>query len=143
MRFTLRKDEKLRHKHLVEELFANGSNIYDFPLRVVYRLIDNEQLEKSFRAAIPQKLGHIQMLITIPKKKRHHAVDRVLMRRRIREAYRLNRLQLKSKIENLENAGTLSIAFIYMSDKNLPYSLIESKMQRILNKIEAQCSESL
>lgn len=141
MRFTLRKDEKLRHKRLVEDLFNHGQSIYDFPLRVVYRLIDEETLNGSFRAEVPERLGKIQMLITVPKKKRRHAVDRVLMRRRIREAYRLWRLPLKEAVENRQDAGTLSIAFVYLSDKNLPYSLIETKMQRILSKIEIRCSE--
>lgn len=135
MRYTLRKDEKLRHKRLVEDLFAEGKSLYDFPLRLTWRLIDADRLNGSFRSGIPQKVGNIQMLVTVPKKKRRHAVDRVLMRRRIREAYRLNRLPLKSVAEKLENAGTLSLAFIYISDQNLPYSLVETKMKRLLSKI--------
>ncbi len=142
MRFTLKKDEKLRHKRLVEELFSTGKSIYDFPLRAVFRIIDNKELENSFKAGIPPKVGTLQMLITVPKKKRRHAVDRVLMRRRIREAYRLNRIPLKELSESLPDKGTISIAFVYMSDKNLPYSLIENKMQKILYKIEQQCSGS-
>lgn len=137
MRLTLRKDEKLRHKRLVEDLFSHGKNLYDFPLRVVWRILDKDTLESSFRAAVPEKVGTIQMLVTIPKKKRRHAVDRVLMRRRIREAYRLNRLPLKEAATNLKNAGTLSLAFIYLSDKNLPYSIIETKMKQLLAKIES------
>lgn len=142
MRFTLKKDEKLRHKRLVEDLFSSGQSVYEFPLRAQYRLISEIELKESFRAGVPEKLGRLQMLITVPKKKRRHAVDRVLMRRRIREAYRLNRLHLKESVESRENVGTLSIAFIYLSDKNLPYALIESRIQRILAKIEKQCEKS-
>lgn len=137
MRYTLRKDEKLRHKRLVEDLFAEGNTLYEFPLRLTWRLIDTEALANSFRAEIPQKVGNIQMLVTVPKKKRRHAVDRVLMRRRIREAYRLNRLPLKAALENIDNVGTLSLAFIYISDRNLPYSLIESKMKRLLSRLHS------
>ena len=89
----------------------------------------------SFRAELPPQLGKLQMLITVPKKKRRHAVDRVLMRRRIREAYRLNRLSLKETVENIPHSGTLSLAFIYLSDTNLPYSTIEKKMRRLLSKV--------
>ena len=125
----------MRHKRLVEDLFTEGNTLYDFPLRLTWRLVDADTLANSFRAEIPQKVGNIQMLITVPKKKRRHAVDRVLMRRRIREAYRINRLPLKDLAENIPNAGTLSLAFIYISDQNLPYSLIESKMKRLLRKL--------
>lgn len=134
-KFTLRKDEKLRHSRLVENLFKEGESLYDFPLRLVWRQIDADKLADSFRADIPERLGRIQMLITVPKKKRRHAVDRVLMRRRIREAYRLNRLPLKELAAALPNAGTLSLAFIYMSDQNLPYAFVEERMQRLLARL--------
>ena len=134
-RFTLRKPEKLRHKRLVGDLFELGNSLYDFPLRLVWRFVDEETLSGSFRAELPPQLGKLQMLITVPKKKRRHAVDRVLMRRRIREAYRLNRLSLKETVENIPHAGTLSLAFIYLSDTNLPYSTIEKKMRRLLSKV--------
>ncbi len=137
-RYTLKKDEKLRHKRLVDDLFANGKTLYEFPLRLTWRVIDAEELAGSFRSDIPAKVGRIQMLVTVPKKKRRRAVDRVLMRRRIREAYRLNRVPLKDIAENIDNAGTLSLAFIYMSDKNLPYSLIEARMKRLLFKLEKE-----
>lgn len=136
MRFTLRKDEKLRHKRLVEELFSKGNSFYEFPLRLNWRMLDSETLRGSFRAELPPRLGRLQMLITVPKKKRRHAVDRVLMRRRIREAYRLNRLALKEAVESRPDTGTLSLAFIYLCDRNLPYSLIETKMIRLLKKLE-------
>ncbi|MDE6338517.1 MAG: ribonuclease P protein component [Muribaculaceae bacterium] len=138
--FTLRKPEKLRHKRLVGDLFAEGNSLYDFPLRLVWRLIDEETLRSSFRAEIPPQLGELQMLITVPKKKRRHAVDRVLMRRRIREAYRLNRLPLKETVLNLPGVGTLSLAFIYLCDQNLPYSTIEKKMRRLLAKVSDKLS---
>lgn len=138
-KFTLRKAEKLRHKRLVGDLFAEGESLYEFPLRMVWRQIDAEQLKGSFRAEIPERLGKLQMLITVPKKKRRHAVDRVLMRRRIREAYRLNRLPLREALEQKPDLGTLSLAFIYMSDENLPYSVIEKKMRRLLAKLASLC----
>lgn len=147
MRLTLRKEEKLRHKRLVEDLFNSGESFYDYPLRMVWRRLSDEELDASFRAARPERIGPVQMLITIPKRKIRHAVDRVLMRRRIREAYRLHRLPLKNSLisesssyagssaESTPQSGTLSIAFIYIADKTLPYSLIEEKMQRLLAKL--------
>ncbi len=142
VRYTLRKDEKLRHKRLVDDLFSAGNSLYDFPLRIVWRRLTPEELSASFRVEVPEKVGNIQMLITVPKKKRRHAVDRVLMRRRIREAYRLNRGSLKSYAEEDPSCGTLSLAFIYLSDKNLPYSQIEGKMIKLLGKLEKRLSSS-
>ena len=137
-RFRLRKAEKLRHRSLVDPLFKEGKTLYEFPLRLTWRALDGEALAQSFRDSLPDHIGPVQMLITVPKKKRRHAVDRVLMRRRIREAYRLNRLPLKTLIDGDDSVKTLGLAFIYLHDKNLPYSTIESKMKILLKKLSAK-----
>ena len=139
-RLTLRKGEKLRHRSLVEGLFKEGSTIYEFPLRLTWRKLDGDQLDANFRDHVPERIDSLQMLITVPKKKQRHAVDRVLMRRRIREAYRLNRLPLKEAIEADPSIRTLGMALIYLHDKNLPYSTIESKMRLLLKKLSAKIS---
>lgn len=134
VRLTLRKAEKLRHKSLVENLFKEGFSVYEFPLRMQVRALSEDELESSFRNGAPDGIAPLQMLVTVPKKKRRHAVDRVLMRRRIREAYRLGRGPLRTFLDANPPVRTLSMAFIYMCDKNLPYSTIERKMQLLLKK---------
>lgn len=134
-RLTLRKGEKLRHRTLVDSLFTKGESLYEFPFRLTFRLLSGEELENSFRTTPPSPIDPIQMLITVPKKKRRRAVDRVLLRRRIREAYRLNRLPLKDLVEALPGNNTLSMAFIYIHDKNADYALIERKMKAVLRKV--------
>lgn len=134
-RFTLRKGEKLRHRTLVEALFKEGKSIYDFPLRLTWRMIDNERLTESFRDHVPERIDSVQMLVTVPKKKRRHAVDRVLLRRRIREAYRLNRIPLLQRIDQEKNPGTLSLAFVYIDTRNASYAEIEEKMKNLLRKL--------
>lgn len=137
-RLTLRKEEKLRHKSLVDSLFREGKSAYEFPLRMTWRILTPEELEDSFKGPVPERIGKLQMLVTVPKKKRRHAVDRVLMRRRIREAYRLCRKELLGDVANLSTTGTLSMAFIYIHNENLPYSTIEKKMRALLRKIAAK-----
>lgn len=135
MRLTLRKEEKLRHRALVEGLFAEGRSIYEFPLRMVWRVLRPEELERSFKAGVPDRVGHLQMLVTVPKKKRRKAVDRVLMRRRIREAYRLNRIPLKEKVESDLSGGQLQIAFVYLATENIPYAVVEARMKILLSRL--------
>lgn len=137
-RFTLRKGEKLRHKSLVDSVFTQGNSVYDFPVRATWRFVSNEELSHTFRDRVPDRIDRLQVMLTVPKKKRRHAVDRVLMRRRMREAYRLNRLNLKKKIEAMPGAGTLSLAIVYIHNENLPYKTVESKIRSILRKIEGK-----
>lgn len=134
-RLTLGKGEKLRHRSLVDSLFKEGSSIYEFPIRLTWRAIDAKTLDNTFRDHVPPRIGSLQMLVTVPKKKRRHAVDRVLMRRRIREAYRLNRKELLADVAEKSDIRTLSMAFIYLHDKNLPYSTIERKIRLLLKKL--------
>lgn len=147
------KAERLRHKSLVERLFAQGATLYDFPLRLTYRLLTREELDNNFREETPPRIAKVQMMVTVPKKKRRHAVDRVLLRRRIREAYRLQKRELSLLLQSDENAGTLSLAFVYMHGENTDYALIERKMGKLLKKLASRlygsnttnetCKESL
>lgn len=134
------KEERLHHRSLVEGLFRHGKSFYEFPFRVNWRRMDIEEFEKNFRNSIPCGIGCLQMMVAVPKKKRRHAVDRVLLRRRIREAYRLNRLSLRDIIEESE-IRHLGLALIYTCDKNLPYSVIEEKIKTVLEKLRKKIEE--
>ena len=142
-KLNMGKPEKLRHKALIDAAFSMGKTIYDYPLRATYRILSPQEMSDSFRLDVPQAIGALQMLITVPKKKLRHAVDRVTMRRRIREAYRLNRLPLRDAIEQNPEARSISIAFIYLHDDLTSYANIERKMSNILSKIAAKVDRQL
>ena len=123
----LYKKEKLCSAVAVEQLFMRGSGAYralEYPLRAVWR--HNQRRSSD---------APIAFLITVPKKRLRHAVDRVLMRRRIREAYRLNRNAV-----NLPRDARLDLALIYVGDKPLPYASVAAAMVRLLNILsQRQC----
>ena len=129
------KEERLHHRSLVEGLFRTGKSFYEFPFRITWKKLNEEELQKNFRNNIPDAIGRLQILISVPKKKRRHAIDRVLLRRRIREAYRLNRLVLRQQIEESSDVRTLSIGMVYIHNQNLPYATIEEKIKVILEKV--------
>ena len=109
-------------------LFEQGHSSIAFPLRAVYRLHE------------PGKESPAQFLITIPKKKIRHAVDRVLLRRRTREAYRLWRRSLLYPTLLQTELGA-DIAFIYLDKEPTDYVLIEERMKQLLIRI-AQAAEA-
>jgi len=111
------KDEKLKSKKDIDALFSKGKFINAFPLRVIY-------LPK-----ITSDKALINMGVTVSKKKIKLAVNRNLIKRRIREAYRLNNIELKkSKLE-------LNLMFIYTSKQILPYKEIEAKIKVLLTRL--------
>lgn len=134
-RLTLRKSAKLRHRTLVQDLFQKGKSVYSGPLRITFRPLSQEELEASFRVRVPDQMGPIQMMITVPKKKRRLAVDRVLMRRRIREAFRLQWRPLRKMIQDDPEIRTLSLAIVYMHTENSDMGTISSAINSALSKI--------
>ena len=124
----LYKAEKLCSRTAVNQLFEQGHSAIAFPLRMVYRLHD------------PDGEASARFLITIPKKKIRHAVGRVLLRRRVREAYRLCRRTLLHPA--LEQAGLgADIAFVYLDKEPASYHTIESRLRQLLTRV-AQTAQS-
>lgn len=134
-RFTLSKADKLRHKSLIDSLFESGHSMFEYPLKLMWKVESPEEVEARFRTGIPDLTGCFQFLISVPKRKRRRAVDRVLMRRRIREAIRLNRLPLMQMLRDNPDRPMLRMAFIYIADKNIDYDVIERKVAALLNKL--------
>lgn len=117
----LYKKEKLCSVSAIDALFSpsakgdGGNNgIMAYPWRAVWREGKNGADVSRF-------------LISVPKKRLRHAVDRVTMRRRMREAYRLNRRFLGTAIAE--------IAFIYVADKLTDYARTEKSVIKILTHI--------
>lgn len=104
-----------------------------FPLRAVVAVkrCDSETCGGEVQSGIVAKF-----MITVPKKKIRTAVGRVLVRRRIREAYRLNRSILA---QALQPAGSVAeIAFLYMDTSIADYATIEASMKKLLGKVSSQ-----
>lgn len=129
------KSQRLHHRNLVNRLFEGGETKYAHPLRMTYKISTEEEILQVFSNSIPADISQLQMMVTVPKKKFRHAVDRVFLRRRIREAYRLNRAELQQAVANCQRKIYLSVSFIYIGDKKLQYADIETKMKALLNKL--------
>ena len=126
MDYKLKKEEKLCSRTAVDRLFSDGKSLMAFPLRAAYRLR-------------PRGEHPVQFLISIPKKRIRKAVGRVTLRRRVREAYRLNRRELLHG--PLEQAGWgVDIAFVYLDSSPAPYSVIDEKMRSLLSRIALAAS---
>lgn len=119
----LRKSEKLCSQTAIDALFAgNGTKgALAFPLRV------------TFRKRADNQCG-VRFFISVPKKKLRKAVQRVTMRRRIREAYRLNR-------HLLPECADVDVAFIYVAAEMMPYSRVENAIKRLMPKLSSSNDE--
>jgi ribonuclease P protein component len=126
--YSFGKQEKLKSRKLIQQLFAEGKAISAQPLRLIYT-----------RAGMvmdqPVKVG-VSASSRIFKK----AVDRNRIKRLMREAYRLNKTSL---VQHMNITGQQFAVFIIYTDKVLPeFSIINQKMQVILNKLIKATSEA-
>jgi len=123
MKLTFGKNEKLKSKKAIEALFSEGQSYVSHPIRIVYKV--NPKSDYTIRIAE-----------SVAKKKFKHAVDRNLLKRRIKEAYRLN----KHLIEITEDVS-IDILFIYTSSKIQSYEKIDQSIQEILTKLNIKLNK--
>jgi len=116
-KYTFRKEERLSKDKLIQELFDKGSSFYLFPFKVFF--MPNPDQETPFH----------QVVISVSKRNFKRAVDRNLIKRRMREAYRLNK-------ELLPLRNKLLIAYIYSVKEILPSVQIQERLVKTLKKLD-------
>jgi len=119
--YKFSKNEKLKSKTAIDLLFSKGKSINAFPLRIIY-------LKKNNCTGTIVNAG-----VSVPKKNIKLAVDRNLLKRRIREAYRLNNNELKIQLK--KTGIEYNLMFIYTSKQILSYQEIEDKIKVILSRL--------
>ena len=110
---TFPKQERLCGRNAVQKLYREGRKFIVWPLRVTWSDGDAS--------------GPTAVLVWAPKSLFKRAVKRNLLKRRMREAYRLNK-------QDIANKGR-HIAFNYMDKAVQPYAVIERAMQKAIRKL--------
>lgn len=118
-----KKEERLCSEKLLSSLFKNGSSFLFYPFRITWIVVQEKQ-------SYPAKV-----LISVPKKRFKRSVDRNLLKRRIREAYRLNKSNLLYPLL-LDNNLQILLSLTYVGKEILDYQYIASKMEKMMKSFE-------
>ena len=119
--FKLPKKQKLCGEKVIERLFANGKSISEKPFRAIWNFEKNN--DQVF----------VKSLIVVSKKRLKLAVDRNVLKRRIKEAYRLQKKQLECFLESTNQQ--LNLAIIYQEEEILDYKTLEEKINLLLSRL--------
>ncbi|MDP9047437.1 MAG: ribonuclease P protein component [Bacteroidota bacterium] len=123
--YTFKKEERLCNQKLIDTLFHNGSSFLCYPFKASWILTDGPQ---PFPA---------QVLFAVSKRRFKRAVDRNLIKRRMREAYRLHKQQnLYDILVSSDKKIVLSLG--YIGKEIVAYDFAEKKMLKLLSQL---CSE--
>ena len=122
---TFKKEERLCSKKSLDLLFKNGSSFLLYPFRITYLFVDETH-------QFP-----VQVVINVAKKRYKHAVDRNLIKRRTREAYRLKKESLLyTHLQSQKNLLLLSLQFI--GKEKYEYAFFEKKLGLAFKKLISQ-----
>ena len=116
------KGEKLCGVKTISELFSAGRPLNLPPLRIIYRVTPEDP-----------SLETVRVLISVPKRYFRKAVDRNLIKRRIREAYRQNKTVLISSL--YDSGKRCDLAIIWNDTVIQPYALTEKCVKEMIGKL--------
>ncbi|MBZ4676338.1 MAG: ribonuclease [Anaerophaga sp.] len=116
--FTFGKNEKLCSRKIIDQLFLKGETFLAYPLRIRF-------LPTELPGDVP-----VQVMFQVSKKRFKQAVKRNLLKRRMRESYRLNKPCFIRVFQ--ERNLQIAVAFLYIAEKELDYHAIEKGMKKAL-----------
>lgn len=121
MNFKLPKNERLHAEKLIKELFNEGSSFFLYPFKVLFIQKDEQKLQPN------------QVLFSVSKKKIKRATGRNFIKRRLREAYRLNK--------HLLAADGIIVGLIFVGKAEMSFAEIQPKMIQVLEKLNLDLSQ--
>ncbi len=122
-RNTFKRTEKLKSSRIIGELINSGDTTTVFPLKLFWNV-------NNFDKSAP-----VRIAVAVPARNIRSAVDRNRLKRRIREAYRLNKHIL---LEFLSHKNLyLNFVFLYLPKTISSYDQIAGALIKILMNISS------
>lgn len=125
--YTLNKEERLKSKKLIDEIFTKGSSVKLGFLRLNF-------IETSFESEYNSKVA-----FSVPKRNFKLAVKRNLLKRRMKESFRLNKFELYDFLT--ANNLKIGILFVYLAKEEKSYQEIDDNILKIFKKLQTHINE--
>jgi ribonuclease P protein component len=122
--FSFKKEERLCSKKIIDKLFSEGESFLAFPFKIVF-------LPLTSSSKFPVQVG-----FSVGKRNFKRAVKRNLIKRKMREAYRLQ----KAELYGLLNEKKLAVFFIFIGKTIPTYKEVENGIKKGIKKLAKEIS---
>ena len=119
--YRLRPSDRLKSRKAIQLLFNSGDSVYSYPVRLQWILTDRD-------GTAPVRAG-----FSVPRKKFKKAADRNLLKRRMREAYRVHKTAVQTA--GISDDKQVILMLIYTHDEILPFETIQKGIIKCLKKL--------
>ena len=117
-RHTFRKAERLSGRKRISKLFSGGQRLHSGPLTLIW--VDLRDSD------VPAKV-----LFSVPKARFKRAVDRNLLKRRMRESFRLRNRKVGGEWRKM------ALAFVYRGKTMSDFETIKASLGELLKQLES------
>jgi ribonuclease P protein component len=131
-RYTLGKNERLKKRVYIEELFTSGESFSLFPLRVYY-CVRHDTETTDHRPGTTEAV--LQFGVGVSKKHFKKAVDRNRIKRWIKEAYRTQNKELGA-VTLAKKEFCLKLFILFVGKEMPDFDLINQKVHEALKRLE-------
>ncbi len=136
---TFSRSERLKSTRVLNQIFKTGQSFSAYPIRLVWLVFEKKDLPPKGTFSIESEFP-VQFALSVPKRNFKKAVQRNILRRRLREAYRLHKSKLYDFIAKSAQFEGKQLAFmvLYVAKEELPFADIEKGVLKMLRKFEQE-----
>ena len=120
-KFSLSKKERLQSRKVISHLFTSGEHVFQYPFKLVFATNADQD------PTIPLKIA-----VSVPKRRFKLAVQRNLIKRRIKEAYRKQKPEIFEAMR--EKGSSYDAMVIYVGKEVETFEAMENSIQKLLQK---------
>ncbi|MFC2080648.1 ribonuclease P protein component [Bacteroidota bacterium] len=121
-KYTFGNQERLKSSLTIQDLLKSGKVVSEFPLKIYWSISTDPQQNFPARVAI-----------SVPKRKFKKAVDRNLMKRRIRESYRQNKDLIYDPLR--QKKLNVELIILFLSDEFISFDGLNISIRKLLQKL--------